>query len=201
MNPIVCQHPYEMIPLDIAGYVLGILLLVGHLYALIKGAQVRAFLQASPRNHGLAQLLLCVGVAWFFMLVAPQGLGIFSSLRVSLAEFEDSRWILQLACPVLLVLMITQVKNLLFPRALGIFLLMVVAPFLSAAYLKDPVTRLLIPIWAYVLIILSLVWIAKPYIYRNMVQWLCERPKLWAPLCVGGILYGLAIFVCAMLWW
>lgn len=86
-----------------------------------------------------------MGLFWFFLLVAPQGLGILSSLRVDLAEFEGIRWLLQLACPVFLVLMITQVKNLLFPRALGLFGLMVASPLLFAAYLKDPVTRLLTP--------------------------------------------------------
>lgn len=122
MNPYTSfEHPYEMIPLHVAGYILGSVLLLGHLFALVKRQQTQAFLLASPRNHLLAQILLAVGLFWFFLLVAPQGLGILSSLRVDLAEFEGIRWLLQLACPVFLVLMITQVKNLLFPRALGLF--------------------------------------------------------------------------------
>ena len=185
MNPYTSfEHPYEMIPLHVAGYILGSVLLLGHLFALVKRQQTQAFLLASPRNHLLAQ-----------------GLGILSSLRVDLAEFEGIRWLLQLACPVFLVLMITQVKNLLFPRALGLFGLMVASPLLFAAYLKDPVTRLLIPVWCYIVIFLSLLWIGKPYLYRDMVNKICSKPSWWTPLCLGGMAYGAAILLCAILWW
>ena len=100
-----------------------------------------------------------------------------------------------------LVLMVTHVKNLLFPRALGIFGLMVAAPLLSAAFLQDPVTRLLIPIWCYIVIFLSLLWIGKPYLYRDMVNKICSKPAWWTPLCLGGMAYGAAILLCAVLWW
>ena len=158
-------HPYDgMIPLPVAGYVLGAVLLLVHLYALVKRQQVQAFLLASPRNHLLAN---------------SSGLGSTYPL----------------------VLMVTQVKNLLFPRALGIFGLMVAAPLLSAAFLQDPVTRLLIPIWCYIVIFLSLLWIGKPYLYRDMVNKICSKPAWWTPLCLGGMAYGAAILLCAVLWW
>lgn len=162
---------------------------------------MQAFLLASPRNHLLAQILLAGGLFWFFLLVAPEGLGVLSRFRVGLAEFEGIRWLLQLACPVFLVLMVTQVKNLLFPRALGIFGLMVAAPLLSAAFLQEPVTRLLIPIWCYIVIFLSILWIGKPYLYRDMVNKICSKPAWWTPLCLGGMAYGAAILLCAILWW
>ena len=195
-------HPYDgMIPLSVAGYILGTVLLLVHLYALVKRQQVQAFLLASPRNHLLAQILLAGGLFWFFLLVAPEGLGVLSRFRVGLAEFEGIRWLLQLACPVFLVLMVTQVKNLLFPRALGIFGLMAAAPLLSAAFLQEPVTRLLIPIWCYIVIFLSILWIGKPYLYRDMVNKICSKPAWWTPLCLGGMAYGAAILLCAILWW
>ena len=194
-------HPYDgMIPLSVAGYILGTVLLLVHLYALVKRQQVQTFL-LSPRNHLLAQILLAGGLFWFFLLVAPEGLGVLSRFRVGLAEFEGIRWLLQLACPVFLVLMVTQVKNLLFPRALGIFGLMVAAPLLSAAFLQEPVTRLLIPIWCYIVIFLSILWIGKPYLYRDMVNKICSKPAWWTPLCLGGMAYGAAILLCAILWW
>lgn len=108
-----------------------------------------------------------------------------SRFRVGLAEFEGIRWLLQLACPVFLVLMVTQVKNLLFPRALGIFGLMVAAPLLSAAFLQEPVTRLLIPIWCYIVIFLSILWIGKPYLYRDMVNKICSKPA-WMDASLPG---------------
>ena len=84
-------HPYDgMIPLSVAGYILGTVLLLAHLYALVKRQQVQAFLLASPRNHLLAQILLAGGLFWFFLLVAPEGLGVLSRFRVGLAELKVS---------------------------------------------------------------------------------------------------------------
>ena len=45
MNPYTSfEHPYEMIPLHVAGYILGSVLLLGHLFALVKRQQTQAFL-------------------------------------------------------------------------------------------------------------------------------------------------------------
>lgn len=195
------SHPYELIPLDVAGYILGAALLVGHLVALIGREGISAFLVKSPRNEFLAQITLGAACFWFFLLVAPPNMGILSELSVSLAEFEGMRWVLVLLCPAFLILMILHVKELLFPRALGFLGLLTVAPFLAAAYLKDPETRLLIPIWCYAVIVLSLVWVGKPYIYRNMVNWITASASRWNALCVGGMLYGAAILICAIFWW
>jgi hypothetical protein len=195
-------HAYELIPLNIAGYVLAFALIVGHLFALVQGDKCRQLLVQSPRNHVLAQATLAIGVIWFFLLVAPTGLPFhLSSLRVELAEFESIRWLLQLACPVFFFLMVTQVRDLLFPRALGLVAMLAVAPFLTSAYLKEPTTRLLIPIWGYVVVILSMIWVGKPYIYRDMVNWITARKGLWNILCIGGLLYGVAILVCDILFW
>ena len=78
---------------------------------------------------------------------------------------------------------------------------MVAAPLLSAAFLQEPVTRLLIPIWCYIVIFLSILWIGKPYLYRDMVNKICSKPTWWTPLCLGGMAYGAAILLCAILWW
>ena len=42
MNPYTSfEHPYEMIPLHVAGYILGSVLLLGHLFALVKDSKRR----------------------------------------------------------------------------------------------------------------------------------------------------------------
>ena len=63
------------------------------------------------------------------------------------------------------------------------------------------VTRLLIPIWCYIVIFFSLLWIGKPYLYRDLVNKICSKPFWWTPLCLGGMAYGAAILLCAILWW
>lgn len=201
MTALAAIHPYEMIPLDIAGYILGAALLLGHITALFKREEVSMFLQRSSRNILLGQVTLGIAFTWFFLLVAPGNLGFLSRLSIELAEFEKMKWILQLLCPVFLFLMTVHTKELLFPRALGFLCLLVASPFMTAAFLKDPESRILIPVWGYTIVILGLFWVGKPYLYRDMVNWATARASRWNLLCLGGAFYGVAILACAFLWW
>ena len=192
-------HAYDMIPLSLAGYILGAILILAHAIALIFPQKVQGILSRSARNDKAAALLLAVDFLWFAIMLG--GWGPFAPMKVWLYEFEGIRGLLIILCPITCILLITFVKDLLFPRALGMFGLLAAAPFLYAAFLEDPGTRLLIPIWCYAVITLSIFWIAKPYLYRNMVAALLARPKLWAPLCIAGIAYGIAVLVSAILYW
>lgn len=201
MNNESVLHAYQMIPLNTAGYILGGMLILTHVVGLLGGEKARAFVKSSPRNDLLAQITLAIAFIWFFLLVGPQDKGILSSLRVDLAEFEGIRTLLQVACAAFFILLVTQVKELLFARALGFLGLMTAAPFMTAAFLKDPSTRILIPLWGYAVIACALVWVAKPYVYRNMVDWATVSPRRWNALCMGGVCYGAAVLACAFLWW
>ncbi len=194
-------HPYETLSLSTAGYVLGGLLVLGHLFALLAPEPCKKFLRQSARDEALGSFTLAIALFWFFLLIAPAGGGIMSSLRVDLPGFEGLRPILQIATPVAFFLMVIYVKEFLFVRALGVLGLLFVAPFLAAAFLKEPETRLLIPVWSYVVIGFCLFWIGKPYLFRDQVNWVTARPSRWNALCWGGLLYGAAILVCDFLYW
>lgn len=194
-------HAYQMIPLAVAGYVLGTGLILSHLLALINNKAFMEFTRKSARNTMLAQITLGIAIIWFFLLIGPENMGIFSKMRVNLSEFESIRWLLQLACPVFFFLLATQVKELLFPRALGMLGLLAVSPFMTAAFLKEPATRIIIPLWGYVVVILCLFWVGKPYLYRDMTHWLTASVKRWNAFCIAGICYGIAVLTCAILFW
>jgi hypothetical protein len=93
------------------------------------------------------------------------------------------------------------VKDFLSVRALGLLGLMVAAPLLSAAFLKDPTSRLLIPVFCYVLITVSLFWVSMPYLFRDWVNWATASASRWRALAFGGIAYGVALLACALLFW
>ena len=72
---------------------------------------------------------------------------------------------------------------------------------LSAAFLKDPITRLLIPIWWYPVLTVAMFWIVKPYLLRDWAAWLRKHPLLYNIGAWSGLIYGAAILVCAILFW
>ncbi len=194
-------HPYERLPLFETGLVLAVWLIVVHAMMLARPVEMQVFLKKFPRNHMMGQILLGVGMAWFWLLVAPDDMGRLSSLTMELGEFDGMKPVLRLLAPVALVLVSISVKDFLSVRALGLLGLMVASPLLCAAFLKNPASRLLIPVFAYALIIASLFWVSMPYLFRDWVNWATTNSGRWRALAFGGVAYGVAVLVSALLYW
>ncbi|BCU76210.1 hypothetical protein [Luteolibacter sp. LG18] len=195
------MHPYEKLPLFGTGLILGVSLVVSHAVMLVKAGPVQDFLKRFPRNQMLGQILLGIGLLWFWLLVAPEGKGFINSLSMELGEFDNVKPMLRLIVPVSIVLVSISVKDFLAVRALGVLGLMVAAPLLQSAFLKDPASRLLIPAYTYGLIIASLFWVGMPYLFRDAVTWATATQGRWKALCSAGLAYGLAIVICAFAFW
>jgi hypothetical protein len=195
------MHPYERIPLFAAGLVLAAWLIGWHLLMLARPAMVQGFLHKFPRHPWLGQVILGIGLAWFWLLIAPDGMGTLSALAMDLGEFNKAKPVLRLLVPVALVLVTISVRDFLAVRALGLLGLMVASPLLEAAFLKDPTSRLLVPLYAYALLTMSMFWVGMPYLFRNAVTWATATPQRWTALAVAGLGYGLVTLICALAFW
>lgn len=198
MDPM---HPYQTLSLFTTGLVLAVLLIGIHALMLAKPAAVQAFLKKFPRNQSLGQILLGIGLGWFWLLIAPSGLGKLSSLAMDLGEFNSAKGLLQILVPVSLVLVCISVRDFLAVRALGLVGLMAAAPLLGAAFLKDPESRLLVPIYAYVMLTASLFFVGMPYLFRDAVTWVSADQKRWTFFSLAGLGYGVATLICAFAFW
>jgi hypothetical protein len=195
------MHPYQLLSLFTAGLVLAIWLIGIHALMLAKPAAVQGFLKKFPRNEQLGQILLGLGMAWFWLLIAPSGLGKLSALAMDLGEFNGAKKLLQILVPITLVLVCRSVRDFLAVRALGLLGLMAAAPLLGAAFLKDPASRLLVPVFAYVMLTVSLFCVGMPYLFRDAVTWVTTDQKRWTLLSLAGLAYGIATFACAFMFW
>jgi hypothetical protein len=195
------MHPYQLLSLFTTGLVLAIWLIGIHSLMLAKPAMVQGFLKKYPRNDQLGQIVMGIGLAWFWLLIAPDHLGKLSALTMDLGEFNSAKGLLQWAVPVSLILVCRSVRDFLAVRALGLFGLMVAAPLLGAAFLKDPSSRLLVPIFAYVVLTASMFCVGMPYLFRDAVTWVTADQKRWTLLSLAGLGYGVATLVCAFAFW
>jgi len=195
------MHPYEKIPLSTAGYVLAAWLIALHLWMLLKPAESKEFFIKLPRNRLLGPWLMGAGMFWFWLLIAPDGLGILSKLQMDLGEFDRLKNILRILVPVAAAGMIMHVKEFLTVRGIGLLALMAAAPLLYAAYLEPPTSRLLIPIFAYAMIFAGLFWVGMPYTMRDLITKVTKTDSLYRLAALGGLAYGIAVLVCAVLWW
>ncbi|MBK1792046.1 hypothetical protein [Persicirhabdus sediminis] len=195
------MHPYEEIPLSAAGYCVAAYLIISHLWMLLKPEQAMASLQKLPRNRILGIVFTVVGFSWFWLLVAPEGLGLLSKLAMDLGEFNNAKPIMRLVVPIAAFLVITEVKEFLAVRSLGVVCLMAAAPLLYAAFLEPFQSRLMIAIFAYAMITKGLFWVGMPYLMRDAISWATASVGRFKMLVAGGLAYGIAVLACTVMWW
>ncbi|WP_265594557.1 hypothetical protein [Haloferula sp. BvORR071] len=195
------MHLYEPLPLYGTGLVLGVWLVATHALMLAKPEPVQHFLKKLPRDKAIGQVFLFIGMIWFWLLVQPPGKGILHSLAMDLGEFNPLKGYLRYVILFAIPAVGYAVKEFLAVRALGLLGLMAAAPLLYAAFQRDPQSRLLVPIFAYAMIIASLYWVGMPYLFRDAVNWATANSKRWQALSVAGLAYGIAVLVCAMMFW
>lgn len=198
MDPM---HPYQHLPLFATGLVLAIWLIGIHVLMLVKPAETQGFLKKFSRNDQLGQILLGIGLFWFWLLIAPDNLGKLSALTMDLGEFNSAKGLLQILVPVSLVLVCRSVRDFLAVRALGLLGLMAAAPLLGAAFLKDPESRLLVPIYAYAMLTASMFCVGMPYLFRDAVNWVTADRKRWTVCALAGLGYGVVTLLCAFSFW
>ena len=177
--------------LQTTGLAAGILLLLTHVFALIRPEQTVAWAKAFPRSRGASTVLIIVAAVWSFLLVQS----------IDLGEFSPLRNIMLVAIVVGAVLSWIYVPEFLAVRAVGMILLLAAEPLLESAVLRNEPTRLLLVVLAYAWVIAGLFYVGMPYILRDAIQWVTadrNRLKLGA---IAGAVYGLALVVCALFFW
>lgn len=198
MDPM---HPYEHLSLFTVGIILAVWLIGQHALMLAKPRMVQGFLKSFPRHQFLGQILLGIGLAWFWLLIAPDNMGLISSLAMDLGEFNGAKPVLRILVPISLFLVATSVRDFLAVRALGVVGLMAASPLLESAFLEDPSSRLLVPVYAYALLTASMFCVGMPYLFRDAVDWASASSKRWTLLSLAGLGYGVATLVCALAFW
>ena len=194
-------HPYESIPLSVAGYAMAAYLLGAHGLMAWKAKVCKEWLIKLPRHHTAGIYTLAVGMSWVWLLIAPDDMGLLSFLSMDIGEFNAVNPWLRLFVPIAFLGMVLYVKEFLFVRALGVLALMVTGPLLAASFNKDPATRLLVPIFSYLLLTKGLFWVGMPYTFRDLATWATASDKRWRILAFSGLGYGALTLLCAVLFW
>ena len=174
--------------LQTAGYIAGIFLLLFGLTGLINPAASQAFARTLPRSRVAGFVLLTIAFFWSFWLVATMEMGEFSSFRKPLL----------IILPIGFLLVLRYVDEFLAARALGILFLLAAEPLLDAAFFRNEATRLLVTVFAYLLIVAGLFWVTMPYLLRDQINWSARSNGRWRFTHGLFLLYGAAILACAV---
>lgn len=165
--------------LHTAGVIAGAFLVVVGVLGLMKPNFANVVKQF-PRSRAAGVALLTVSLAWTFWLVAT----------IQMGEFASFRRPLLIALPIGYVLALFFVDEFLAVRALGILCLLAAEPLLDAAFLRYEPSRLLVTVFAYLLIIAGLFWVAIPYVLRDQINWSARTAFRWRCLHAIALAYG-----------
>lgn len=165
--------------LHTVGLIAGAFLTLVGLIGLVKpdfANLVRRF----PRSRIAGIVLLTICLVWTFWLLAT----------IQMGEFSGFRRPLLIALPIGYVLVLRFVDEFLAARALGILCLLAAEPLLGAAFLRYETSRLVVTVFAYLLIVAGLFWVAIPYVLRDQINWIARSVFRWRCLHALILVYG-----------
>ena len=174
--------------LQTAGYIAGIVLLLFGLWGVIRPGASQTAARSFPRSRVAGFVLLTIAFFWSFWLLATMEMGEFSSFRKPLLFI----------LPVGFLLVLRFVDEFLAARALGILFLLAAEPLLDAAFFRNETSRLLVTVFAYLLIVAGLIWVTMPYLLRDQINWSARTNGRWRFTHGLALLYGAAILACAV---
>jgi hypothetical protein len=165
--------------LQTVGIIAGAFLVLISLPGLLKPS-LGSVAQKFPRSHVAGVFLLTICLVWTFWLLATIQMGEFSSFRRPLL----------ILLPIGYALVLRFVGEFLAVRALGILCLLAAEPLLDAAFLRYETSRLLVTVFAYLLILAGLFWVAIPYLLRDQIDWSTRSAFRWRCLHFIALIYG-----------
>jgi hypothetical protein len=171
-----------------AALIAGVVMLLLSLPGLIQPGALQKFAKTLPRSRIAGILLLTIDLAWTFWLLAT----------IEMGEFAPFRKPLLILLPIAFLLTVRFVDEFLAVRALGILCLLAAEPLLDAAFLHYEASRLVLTVFAYILIVVGLFWVTMPYLFRDKIDWSAAKPMRWRLLHGAGFAYGAALVALAL---
>jgi hypothetical protein len=174
--------------LQAAGIITGAILVLIGLPGLVKPNLLQDLAKRFPRSRAAGITLLTVDLLWSFWLLATMEMGEFSSFRRPLL----------IALPIGYFLALRFVDEFLAVRALGILCLLAAEPLLDAAFFRYEAARLVLTVFAYLLIVAGLFWVTMPYLLRDQIDWCARTNSRWRAVHGAILLYGATLLVLAL---
>jgi hypothetical protein len=139
------------------------------------------------RSLAVGRALTVIAGAWAIGLVSTMDLGEFSHMRNTFIAILG----------VGTILTILFVDDFLFVRALGMILLLAACILLDAAFLEETPFKLIVVTLAYFWVIIGMIFVASPYLFREILRVAFKHSLPSRVLNSIGLLIGVTLVVLA----
>jgi hypothetical protein len=171
--------------------ILGLILVVPHLYALLKPSNFAQAARKFPRSEIWGFVLMGLGTLWFLWNLSNE----------SISDFAAYKNLMLVGFGAVGLLTCIFVRDFLAVRGLAIVLLLLGKLMLDTARWHDTEWRLVISVLAYVWIVAGMWFVVSPWRLRDIIQWATAnngRVRLFSAmrLALGALLVilGLTVF-------
>lgn len=174
--------------LTVATLALGLVLLVVGVALLWRGRALVEAVHARLRSPAWTVALFGGGTGWFLWKV----------LHLAEADFGNWRWLLFVIFLATGIGSFFVVRDFLAVRGAAILWLLMANELLAAAYMQEPVARLILVTGVYIGIVMALWFGISPFRARDACRWLERDARRTAFLGVGAALWGAAMLGAAL---
>ena len=178
--------------------VLGVFLVAVAGYSLARPAAVGQAMRAFPRANAPGYVLILAATAWFLWNIQSE----------DMADYREIKHWFYIGFGAVGIGSCFYLRDFLAVRGLAVFMLLLAKLMLDTQrhYMLDtPVAhvsewRLVFPVWAYMIIVMSMWMVISPWRMRDMIQWMLAKPrrlaaKGWFRLGFGILLIALGLTV------
>jgi uncharacterized protein YjeT (DUF2065 family) len=149
-----------------------------------------------PRNKIAAWMLTAIDLLWAAWLVFSMHFGrIEVPILNMLVDFDRLKPLLFILTPVSFFLIVLLMDDLLAPRALGGLFLLIPSPILEIARWHESQLRLVMVVFAYLLVVTGITLVLSPHLMRKVTQPCLRDDGTCRVSGVVGIAFGLIVVV------
>ncbi|HSR87425.1 MAG TPA: hypothetical protein VLL07_00605 [Pontiella sp.] len=165
--------------------ILGLLALTAGVIAIIRPAFIRRLAELFPRSVVPAWILTAL-CCW---------LGAREALSMNMGFLDAYKAYIYLLAPLVFIASVVYMKELLAPRALGGFLLLIAVPILQEARWHASAWRLVVVVLVYLWIIYGLLLLLSPWWFRKTYQPFLDSEGLFKAAVYGKAALGLVLLL------
>jgi len=165
--------------------ILGVLATAGGLVGVLRPELIKRFAEVFPRSTVPAWILMAL-CCW---------LGAKEALGMNMGFLDAYKKYIYILSPVVFVASVVYMKELLAPRALGGFLLLIAVPILQIARWHESGLRLIVVILVYLWIIYGLILLMSPWWFRKFYEPFMDNAALLKAAALAKTAVGIALLL------
>jgi hypothetical protein len=165
--------------------ILGVLATAGGLIGIFRPELIKRFAELFPRSVAPAWILTAL-CCW---------LGAKEALGMNMGFLDAYKKFIFFIAPAVFVASVVYMKELLAPRALGGFLLLIAVPILQIARWHESELRLVVVVAVYLWIVYGIVLLMSPWYFRKIYTPFLGNEALFKATAYGKTAFGVAFLL------